>query len=175
MTVLAHPLRSRLLSALRLDGPATATRLARTLGTNSGATSYHLRRLAEVGLVEDTAGGTGRERLWGAAHERHSWFSSDVAGDPDSEAANDWLQAEGLRQFQQRADAWHGAKQEWPLPWRDAAGMSDYFLDLSPAQLAELTHELDAVVERYRAEPPRPDARRVFVFLQAYPDVGGEP
>ena len=50
--VLAHPLRSRLLSALRLHGPATATELADRLDTNTGATSYHLRKLESVGLVE---------------------------------------------------------------------------------------------------------------------------
>jgi len=49
--VLAHPLRFRLLGRLRLDGPATATGLARALETNTGATSYHLRQLADVGLV----------------------------------------------------------------------------------------------------------------------------
>ena len=46
--VLAHPLRSRLLGALRLGGPATATALAARLATNSGAASYHLRRMAEA-------------------------------------------------------------------------------------------------------------------------------
>ncbi|WP_242653142.1 winged helix-turn-helix domain-containing protein, partial [Intrasporangium flavum] len=54
LRVLAHPLRSRLLGALRRGGPATATDLAAALGTNSGATSYHLRKLESVGLVEDT-------------------------------------------------------------------------------------------------------------------------
>ncbi len=49
--VLAHPLRSRLLSLLRSAGPATATSLANRIGTNTGATSYHLRKLAGVGLV----------------------------------------------------------------------------------------------------------------------------
>jgi predicted ArsR family transcriptional regulator len=53
LKVLAHPLRSRLLRALRVDGPATATALAATLGTNTGATSYHLRKLASVGLVPE--------------------------------------------------------------------------------------------------------------------------
>ena len=64
---LAHPLRSRLLGALRVDGPATATTLAQALDTNTGATSYHLRQLAEVGLVaEDVDRGTGRQRWWRA-------------------------------------------------------------------------------------------------------------
>src|SRR6476646_3384729 len=64
LQVLAHPLRSRLLTALRMDGPATATALAATLGTNTGATSYHLRKLASVGLVEETGEGRGTERPW---------------------------------------------------------------------------------------------------------------
>src|SRR6478609_3575831 len=84
--VLAHPLRSRLLTALRVNGPATATALAETLDTNTGATSYHLRKLASVGLVEETGQGRGRERWWRAATEMHAWTERDVAGDPDAEA-----------------------------------------------------------------------------------------
>ena len=49
LRVLAHPLRSRLLAQLRMGGPATATDLAAKLDTNSGATSYHLRKLESVG------------------------------------------------------------------------------------------------------------------------------
>ena len=66
--VLAHPLRVRLLGRLRGDGPATATQLAGVLGTNTGATSYHLRQLADAGLVveEDRPGG-GRQRRWSLA------------------------------------------------------------------------------------------------------------
>src|SRR5690625_2999971 len=92
--VLAHPLRSRLLARLRLEGPATATVLARELGTNTGATSYHLRRLAAVDLVEDTSLGSGRERVWKAAHEGHSWFESDFDDDPGDRSASEWLQGD---------------------------------------------------------------------------------
>ena len=88
MKVLAHPLRTRLLGALRLEGPATATGLARLLGTNTGATSYHLRRLADVGLVEETGTGTGRQRVWRAAHDRHSWTTSAAGDAPDAVAAH---------------------------------------------------------------------------------------
>src|SRR5674536_30776 len=75
LRVLAHPLRSRLLSALRRGGPATTTELAKTLGTNSGATSYHLRKLESVGLVADTGEGEGKRRLWRAATDFHQWLS----------------------------------------------------------------------------------------------------
>src|SRR5689334_332832 len=87
LKVLAHPLRSRLLSSLRVGGAATATDLATRLGTNSGATSYHLRKLESVGLVEDTGDGEGKRRLWQAATDFHSWDPSDFEGDEDSETA----------------------------------------------------------------------------------------
>src|SRR5918992_6259749 len=87
LRVLAHPLRSRLLSALRLDGPATATGLAAATGSNTGATSYHLRQLAAVGLVVEEAGhGRGRERWWRGGDHSHGWESRDVAGDADDRA-----------------------------------------------------------------------------------------
>ena len=78
LRVLAHPLRSRLLTALRMDGPATATALARSLGTNTGATSYHLRKLASVGLVAETDEGRGRERWWRASTPSHEWTERDL-------------------------------------------------------------------------------------------------
>ena len=92
LQVLAHPLRTRLLGALRLHGPATSTALAARLGTNSGATSYHLRQLAEAGLIEDDPErSNGRDRWWRAAHDATSWTSADFEDDPDARAADDWL------------------------------------------------------------------------------------
>src|SRR4051794_28433298 len=62
---LAHPLRARILALLREHGASTATRVAGRLGESSGATSYHLRRLAAYGFVEEVPGrGAGRERWW---------------------------------------------------------------------------------------------------------------
>ena len=70
LRVLAHPLRSRLLAQLRLHGAATATELADLLTTNTGATSYHLRKLESVGLVTDTGTGAGKRRVWEAVEPR---------------------------------------------------------------------------------------------------------
>ena len=64
MWALAHPLRFRLFELL-VEGPSTASRLARELGEWSGSTSYHLRRLARAGaIVEAPELGTRRERWW---------------------------------------------------------------------------------------------------------------
>ena len=62
---MVHPIRMRIIDALRDEGPSTATRLATILGESSGATSYHLRVLADAGVIEeDDTRGNGRERWW---------------------------------------------------------------------------------------------------------------
>jgi hypothetical protein len=56
--------------------------------------------------------------------------------------------------------------------WRDAAGLSDYFLTLNPGQLDDLLKDLDSVIDRHRrsvAEHPAPDARQVLIFLAGIP------
>lgn len=179
LRVLAHPLRSRLLSLLRADGPATATTLARELDTNTGATSYHLRKLAEVGLVEETTQGRGRERWWRAAHDMHSWSASDFAGQPDAEAAMEWLQGEYFRRFTAHVQRWAAEAPDWPLEWRDAAGASDYILRLTPSELREMSEEIYGVLERYRVLGERRsasgedagDRRRVLFYSHAIPQT----
>ena len=170
LKVLAHPLRSRLLSALRRGGPATATDLATQLGTNSGATSYHLRKLESVGLVTDTGEGEGKRRLWRAATESHQFEPSDFAGDEDSETALNWLVRDYTRHFAEQFEKWLDVEAAWPVQWRDAAGMSDSYVIATPAQLVAMKEEIDEVVARYRrVGQGNPAARRLAVYNVTYP------
>jgi predicted ArsR family transcriptional regulator len=175
--VLAHPLRAQLLGNLRLDGPATATRLAEVLGTNTGATSYHLRQLAEVGLVrEDEREAHGRQRWWRAAHDVSSWWRNDFDGDEDATAAADWLNSYAVRRLSDSAEAWNRAAADESADWRDAAGLSDYALNLNPDQLRALNHDVDEVIVRHRqaaAAAPAADAREVHFFVYGAPRVDG--
>lgn len=67
MRALAHPVRVRILGELQRGGPSTATRLSPVVGATPSVTSWHLRHLAEHGMVRDAAGrGSGRERWWEA-------------------------------------------------------------------------------------------------------------
>ena len=170
--VLAHPLRSRLLTLLRMHGPATATDLARQLDTNTGATSYHLRKLASVGLVAETEDGRGRERPWRAATEFHGWTEGEVAYDPDAKAASDWLRRFYLRSFVEGYEAWLDVQDSWPMAWQDATGGSDFALRLTPSQLEALNGDIQALYERFRSVPepaPDDDAQVVQVQVYAYP------
>lgn len=177
MRAMAHPLRLRLLGRLRTDGPATATALAEKLATNTGATSYHLRQLAEVGLVEEAPDlGTGRQRFWRACHEVSSWRGTDFEGDADATAAAQWVEAEQVSFQADYAARWLAAQQRYPRQWRDAASLNDALLTIGPQRLRELTGELFEVVERYRRDTPaeEPDAEQVLVFMNLFPRIEQE-
>ena len=168
--VLAHPLRSRLLTALRRRGPQTATSLASALGTNSGATSYHLRRLESVGLVVDTGDGKGKERLWAAASEQHSWFESELADDEDAVTALNWLERDYVRHFASKAEQWLDVQHDWPLEWVDYLGLNDNVALVTLEQLREMRTEIEQVLSKYRrVGQGNPQAKRVAVYTYAYP------
>jgi DNA-binding transcriptional ArsR family regulator len=168
--VLAHPLRSRLLSALRLYGPATATELADQLHTNTGATSYHLRKLESVGLVEDTDEGEGKRRVWRAASQSHSWEPSDFEGDDDAETSLSWLTRDYVRTAAEQMERWMDIQQSWPVEWRDALGVGDDVVKVTAAQARAMQEDLIEVVARYRhAGSEDPDAKRVSVWHMMHP------
>jgi DNA-binding transcriptional ArsR family regulator len=170
LRVLAHPLRSRLLGQLRLGGPATATELAETLGTNSGATSYHLRKLESVGLVEDTGEGEGKRRLWRASSRAHSWYPSQFAGDEDAETALNWLSYDVVRHFGERYEKWLDVSMSWPVDWQDACGSTDDMVLVTSEQLTAMRDEVAEVVARYRrVGQGNPRARRIATHHFLYP------
>ncbi len=168
--VLAHPLRSRLVGALRLNGPSTATALAAALGTNSGATSYHLRKLAEVGLVLDTGEGDAKSRVWAAASQLTQFEASDFDDDDDAATAMGWLARDWLRHFTDKFGRWLDVQGNWPAVWRDRASMNDDMVVVTADQLREMHTEIDAVIERYRrVGQGNPDAKRIAAYLIFYP------
>src|SRR5207302_10474668 len=70
MRALAHPVRLAALSYLQGNSPATATQLSEHVGASPSVTSWHLRHLADFGLVVDVPPPSGtdrRLRWWNAA------------------------------------------------------------------------------------------------------------
>jgi DNA-binding transcriptional ArsR family regulator len=168
LRALAHPLRVRILELL-LDGPATATTLGELLGESSGTTSWHLRQLAEHGLiVEDTSRGNRRERWWKLGQDRMQLRTVDFVDDPRAKGAMDIVLYEMAASGYQRVGNWIAEAASWPDDWQRAWDMSDFDLRLTPVELRELTRELHAVVERYR-RAGRPDDETVHVQMQMFP------
>ena len=124
--------------------------LAAKLGESSGATSYHLRQLADFGFIEeDKERGSGRERWWRAAHDSSYFDEASLSGDPDMAL----LGVEYLRAVAKGTSArivqWIEAQPKAPEAWAHSGTMSDWALRLTPDQARDLGNELQAVIERY--------------------------
>lgn len=171
---LAHPLRMRLLNALRSRGPATASQLAEKLGESSGATSYHLRQLAAHGFVEDAPErGKGRERWWQAVH-RGVLFDGTLLEDRDPEVrgAADLYLHEVANTHTRELATWLGTRHDWSEQWRRASDMSDWTLSLTPELARELGDKVYELMESYRALAPdegAPDVEQVRIHTHVIP------
>lgn len=169
---LAHPLRMRILDVLGADGPATSARLSERLGESTGTISWHLRHLAEHGFIEEEVGrGTRRERWWRTVRSQNVLKTTDFAEDSAARGVLSGYLREMLQlQFQRVADS---LAAEWEGDWLGAGSISDWNnLRLTPAQLRALNEELLEVVARHTpgpGTPPDPEARPVFVQIQAMP------
>ncbi|HEY1175621.1 MAG TPA: helix-turn-helix domain-containing protein [Phytomonospora sp.] len=167
LRVLAHPMRLALLERLRRHGPATARRLAELFGIDSGAASYHLRRLASGGLIEeDTERGNKRDRWWRAVHAQSLHDPAAFPGDDaDSRAYTQAVALAASDELRRVA----GTIPELPDAWFSASVFSDHTLHLAPDALEALKRELHAVIERHAETPGTEGTAPVSVRLQAYP------
>jgi DNA-binding transcriptional ArsR family regulator len=171
---LTHPIRLRLLELLQNDGPATATSLAARIGRSSGVTSYHLRVLADNGLIaEDTDRGNARDRFWRAAH-RSMGFTVRRSEIPSPEATSRYLRtaAEEIhRRVLAGIDLITSSPDEMATaPWK----LNDWPLRLTVEEARELGTQISELANRYRREPgdpdPRPGTVRAYFQFQLLPD-----
>jgi len=172
LKALSHPVRVRMLGLLRVDGPATATTLATRLGLNTGATSYHLRQLAQHGfIVDDEARGNGRERWWKAAHQATTTGGRDAPLDSEGEETLDaYLQSVVvvMTEMVQRAIE---ERPTLPDEWRQAAEFSDWIVKLTPSRARAV---LDALEDEIHAVDDMEDAAAedFVIQLHAFPLPG---
>ena len=176
---LAHPLRVRILGLLREFGPATATDLGRRLGFSSGVTSYHLRQLAEYGLVEDAADlGNARERWWRSRHR--STYSEFDNTTPETAAASEvYLRAVAqawAERVERYIDSLATVAETLGPEWTHAGNISDKLLWLTPAETEQLSHELDDLAQRYSRDPgaSKEGRQRVVLQYQVLPQIPSE-
>src|SRR6478752_1485882 len=169
LAAMANPFRSRMLDALKVDGPSTASALAARTGQAVGSASHHLKVLAQARLVEEAPelARDRRERWWRLTSPATRWSRAEFADDPRAVSAA--LAAENLalvRQFE-RARQWLDT-QEAAGEWLDAAFATQNWLRLSQDELRELNGELLELLRRWAQRPtPDDDAEREPVFLFA--------
>ncbi|MFG3103123.1 ArsR/SmtB family transcription factor [Streptomyces sp. NPDC048182] len=153
LKALAHPLRMRLYRALCVSRTATASHLADQVDEAVSLVSYHLRKLAEHGLVEEAEpqSADGRERWWQPASEGVSIRDADFRDAPERAAAH----IAATRLFhEQRADMYRRYLDErptWGPGWNSAAPDSEALLRLTAGELDEMREELIALMNKYDA------------------------
>jgi len=175
LRALSHPTRLRMLMLLRLEGPATATQLAQQLRLNTGATSYHLRRLAEHGfIVEDTERGDARDRWWRAAHQSTYADLDSRATEEDAESTEAYLRTVALM-YTERLMQYTEERRYLPMAWQQASTTSDWHLRLTPERAEQLVDRLTKLVEDWLEDADGddvPDTGDFVINLNAFPRPG---
>ena len=176
LRALTHPVRLRMLGILRTEGRMTATALAERLGLNTGATSYHLRQLAQHGfIVDDEDRGNGRERWWRAAHASTRTDDRQLTAPEDQEALEAYLQTVVViyTQLMQQAIEERATLTE---EWRHASTFSDWRCRLNPEQARRLIDVVSETIEEFEdaEELPAddPDGVPFTIMFNAFPRPG---
>ena len=167
LRAVAHPLRLGILEQLAVRGAMTATELAERLEATPSNCSWHLRKLAEHGFVEEAEGGTGRRRPWRAASQGMSWGEPDES--PELARVGDALtqlviEREAARFAQSRA-----RRREEAPQWQEASTSSQSMMWLTAVELKEINRTVSDLlmsrVDRFEHPDRRPEGARLCAFL----------
>jgi DNA-binding transcriptional ArsR family regulator len=179
MRALAHPVRLAILSRLQGAGPSTATALAPLVGATPSVTSWHLRHLAEHGLVRDAdVEADGRQGWWEAVGSGFRYTAEDEAG---LDAAS-LLSRVLMDQAADLPDRW--VREVEPLlevEWRRSAGLSNTTIEVTAAELAEVESAIEELLAPYvlrkGVKESAAGARRVRMLRYVLPEAAapGEP
>lgn len=174
MRALAHPTRLRLLGLLRELGPRTAAQLSEQVDEAAGTLSYHLRKLAAAGFIQEVAdaGSDRRERWWQAVHVVTAWDDTEVSRDPAKlSAVREMARTLGAF-YAQQYDQYLSTTPDLPEAWVRAGVSGDRRLDLTSTQMQELHDELEALEQKWdaisAAQASDAETAAVFFHVQAY-------
>jgi DNA-binding transcriptional ArsR family regulator len=171
MRALAHPVRLALIDAIRDEGELTASRAAELLGDSPGNMSWHLQTLAKYGFVEEAGTGKGRSRPWRLIEKVWS-FDPGTSEDPEAAAAGDALETALITRSVDQLQAWRRRRSAFP-GWAQEAFINNQVSYLTPAELSQLSDDIQALVDRFTArdDPAArpPDAAPVRIFSWGHP------
>ena len=146
-----HPLRLRLYRALCVADAATASQLAEEVDEAVSLVSYHLRRLAAHGLIEETESprGDARERWWRRVSEHVSVHDDAVDDAPEAAAAHAALMRTMFRQQVEMRERYLDERAAWGPEWRQADFDRESLPRLTSAELRQLGEELRELTNRW--------------------------
>jgi predicted ArsR family transcriptional regulator len=177
-----HPVREALLELIGRDGTVTATAAARELGGSTGLYSFHLRRLARFGIIEEAPSGPGRVRPWRLARAGAAGSSSGSPSGSSGQAVSDVELSEVARGLEDESyRRWLERRDTAPAAWRRDEAFSQVVY-LTPEEMAGMAAVIRALLAQYRHREVRPAARPpeaapVAVVARLFPllEPGGAP
>jgi DNA-binding transcriptional ArsR family regulator len=173
LSAMANPFRSRMMDALKVDGPSTASTLATRTGQAVGSASHHLKVLAEAGLVEEAPelARDRRERWWRLVDAGTRWSRADFADDTAAVTAAYAAEALALQRQFERTQEWNANAATLP-EWDRAAFATSNWMRLTPEELGQVSEEIIDVLLRWsRRDVPDDgqDRESVYVFARGFP------
>jgi DNA-binding transcriptional ArsR family regulator len=171
---MSHPVRRRLLDALAVDGPSTITMLAARTSQASGNVSHHMRVLQQASLVEEAPerARDRREHWWRLSAASRRWSSTAFEEDLASAAVAAAAASLNLEHQLSKVRSWMVESETADPAWLEAAFSSDWWLQLTPEELRELSEQILALFRAWQSRPaPKENPRRtsVFVFARGMP------
>jgi DNA-binding MarR family transcriptional regulator len=155
-----------------VHGDSTATECAEEIGESASSCSYHLRTLAKHGFVEEVPSTDGRERRW---HRRVVSIDFDAGAEASEEfqAASALARAALLELSDTTVRDYLTREQSFSPAWREAAAFLQTAIVTTPAELEEITRQIQGVLTPYyaseRESAPR-GSRVVHVSVRAVPE-----
>lgn len=152
LKAMAHPLRLKLLRALYQTPAATASQLAEHVDEAVSLVSYHLRKLAAHGLIEEAEpqSSDGRERWWQSVVRSYSIKDEDFRDAPERAAAYTVFTRSAFHDHVEQYERYLDEQWAWPPEWGAAAFSSQSLPSLTAGELAELSQELLEVIEKWQ-------------------------
>ena len=174
LKALTHPIRLRLLYALRANKSMTATQLGDLVDESPASVSYHLRKLAEHGFVKEVENGSDkRQRWWSEANEGgFSWSENDFSDSPESLSVAKASMDSWLAHQWSRLHDFGRTSESWGQDWVNAAFSSDDVLRLTAEETKTMGTEMRAVIDKWRRRGETAtsgDREHVMVLMHGFP------
>lgn len=173
ITAVHHPLRRRIYDYLLLYGTSQVTTLARSLESQVGSISHHLRMLERAGLVErvEDPSGDRRTSWWKLARRGFTWSADDFVDSPADALLAREAQRQGIRMQIDRLQRWQRRHDDPAYAAYDAPN-TETTAWASPDELRDLSARILRTLEEWRESVDLDDGQQrtpIFVFAHAFP------
>jgi DNA-binding transcriptional ArsR family regulator len=158
-----------IIELLTISGPLTATELADRLDETPANCSWHLRKLAQHGFVEEAEGGKGRQRPWQVPGIGFRWDDEHGSASAEERRAAQALSEVTMDRALERLREAHLRAVDESDEWRNAQSGSEMIAWLTAEELKEMNEAITAVldrhIERLTDASERPEGARLCEFV----------